>query len=497
MSSIKAQITELNKLSSGKLYDFEEIKDVKNNIKGYFLLFETDKVAKETYELEYVVLDENLTKVTNGFITEMKLETFLIKSKRINCSVILNNNKILLRLSDDINGGMANEAYIRYRILDLKTNKLSDLFIYNKNELKINPTIDRKLKNYVDLFSQEMYFYDEVGLVVNSIDRDEKTKVETRFIAAFDENYKELWKYNYNVSENKEKKKQINCIKSDKDVIVFFNHSINKNYSFINEYSLIFLNSKTGKLINEFFLPNVDKYAYKVVDCFINNNEIKILGNYSNKSYYGHIDDVENKGLFSFSFSKDKGKLTKSDYLNWEDLSGKLEINKNGYIKNEGYLFIHNMLPLDNNKLIVVCETFEQSPIKTNNMYFLELTEKFKLNQVFQIDKFKNKFPNTNAHSNDIKKYGLFDFIDYHDLGDNEFLFFLNDNEKNSKNRKKNTLYSIVSYSDGVFKKQTLNLKTESSSINIYPSKKGYAMFIEDFDLQGKPTELRLEKINY
>ncbi len=142
-------------------------------------------------------------------------------------------------------------------------------------------------------------------------------------------------------------------------------------------------------------------------------------------------------------------------------------------------------------------ETFEQSPIKTNNMYLIELSEKFKLNQVFQIDKFRNKFPRTIAHSNDIKKNGLFDFIDYHDLGDNEFLFFMNDNEKNSKNRKKNTLYGIVSYSDGVFKKQTLNLKTESSSMNIYPSKKGYAMIVENFDLFGKPTELRLEKINY
>lgn len=494
---IEAQITDLQKISKGRFYDSDIIRDQNNNIKGYFLLFETDKVAKETVELEYVVLDENLTKVTNGFITEMKFESLLIKSKRIKCSVTLNKDKLLLRLSDEINGGMANEAYLRYRILDLKTNELSDLFLFNKNELKLNPSIDRKMKNYVDNFSQEMYFFNDIGLVVDAKDRDDKTKVETRYISSFDDNYKELWKYKYDINENRENKKQITYLKSNKDVIVFFNHTTDKNYSYINDYSLIFLNSKTGKLISEFSFPNVDKNAYKVVDCFIKDKEITILGNYSNKSYYGHINDDENKGLFNFTFSKETGKLIKSNYLNWEDLSSKLDINKNGFIKKEGYIFIHNMLPLDNEKMIVVCETFEQSPIKTNNMYFLELTKDFKLNQVFQVDKFRNKFPRTDAHSNDIKRYGLFDFIDYHDLGDDEFLFFLNDNEKNTTNRKKSTLYGIVSYSEGVFKKQILDLKTETSSISIFPSKKGYIMFIEDFDLKAKPTELRLEKVNY
>lgn len=496
-TAINAQVTDLQKISNGRFYDSDVIRDQNNNIKGYFLLFETDKIAKETVELEYVVLDENLIKVTNGFISEMKFESLLIKSKKIKCSVSLNKDKLLLRLSDDINAGMSNEAYLRYRILDLKTNKLSDLFLFNKNELKLNPSIDRKMKNYIDNFSQEMYFFNEVGLVVDAKDRDEKTKIETRYISNFDENYKELWKYKYDISENKEKKKQINFLKSDKDIIVFFNHAVDKNYTFINEYSLLFLNSTTGNLINEFPFPNQDKYAYKVVDCYLNENEITILGNYSNKSYYGHINDTENIGLFNFTFSKENGKLIESKYLNWENITDKLDINKKGFVKKEGYIFIHNMLQLSDQKTIAVCETFEQSPIKTNNIYFLELTKDFKINQIFQVDKFRNKFPRTEAHSNNIKRYGLFDFIDYQDLDDDEYLFFLNDNEKNTKNRNKSTLYGIVSYSEGTFKRQTLDLKTETSSISIFPSKKGYVMFVEDFDLKGKPTELRLEKVNY
>lgn len=95
-SVIQAQVIDLEKLSRGKLYSSDEIKDQNNNIKGYFLLFENDKVAKETYELEYIVLDENLTKVTNGFITEMKFESWIVSAEKIKATVSIFNNKLLI-----------------------------------------------------------------------------------------------------------------------------------------------------------------------------------------------------------------------------------------------------------------------------------------------------------------------------------------------------------------------------------------------------------------
>jgi hypothetical protein len=54
-SILQAQIVDLQKLSKGRLYFSDVIKDENNNLRGYFLLFETDKIAKETYQLEYVV----------------------------------------------------------------------------------------------------------------------------------------------------------------------------------------------------------------------------------------------------------------------------------------------------------------------------------------------------------------------------------------------------------------------------------------------------------
>lgn len=491
-----SQITNLNKLSSGRFYTSKDIKDSDNNIKGYFLLFENDKIAKETYQLEYVVLDENLTKVTSGMITEMKFESFLVDAKKINIALWLNKTKLLIEFVDDF-GEV--QAYRRYRILDVTTNKLSEPFIFNNNEIQKNPVFDRKMSNYKENESQQIAFYEGVGLVVNSKDINKKEVVKEKYLAHYDADFNQVWKYVYENVDNTEAKKfkSLEYLKSDKEVIVLFNHRSKKNGIYVNDYTSLFINSQTGKLISEFNFPQTDKYAYKVVDCKLTTDKIYLLGNYSAKSEFGNTNDTENLGLFEFVFDKKTGKQTINKYLSWKEISGKIDVNTKGYVKKEGYLFIHNMLLLENGKIIVVAETFIQSPITTNNMYFFELTSNFTFNQVFEVSKFRNKFPSTLAHSNNIKKYGLFDFTDYQELGDDEYLFYLNDNEKKSKNRKKSLLYGIVSYSDGKFKRQTLDLKTETSSIYAMNAKKGYLVLIENFDEKNKPTEIRLEKINY
>ena len=491
-----AQITNLNKLSSGRLYASEDIKDADNNIKGYFLLFENDKVAKETYQLEYVILDENLTKVTSGILTEMKFESFLVDAKKIDVALWLDKTKLLIEFVDDF-GEV--KAYRRYRILDVATNKLSEPFIFNKNAIQKNPAFDRKMSNYKENESDFMSFYEGVGLIVHSKFTDKKEKVTEKFLAHYDSDFKQVWKFIYEDIENTESKrfKNLEYLKSDKDVIVMFNHCGKKNGTYVNDFTSLFIDAQTGKLIKEFNFPLTDKYAYKVVDCKITEDKIYLLGNYSAKSEYGNTNDTNNLGLFKFVFDKKTGKQDVNKYLSWKEISAKLDVNEKGYIKKEGYLFIHNMLLLEDDKIVVVAETFIQSPITTNNMYFFELTPKFTINQVFEVTKFRNKFPNSLAHSNDIKKYGLFDFKNYQKLSDDEYLFYLSDNEKKSKNRKKSLLYGIVSYSDGQFKRQTLDLKTETSSIYTMNAKKGYLVLIEDFDEKNKPTEIRLEKINY
>ena len=494
IGNMYAQMTDLAKLSRGKLYSSDVIKDKKNNIKGYFLLFETDKVAKETYELEYVVLDENLTKVTNGFITEMKYESWLVSADRVKVSVTLEKNKLLLQLADYINGV---EYFKRYRMLDIPSNTLSEPFLFNKDSLKINPKFDRKISSISDNMGENMFFYNGVGLIADSKTLSKKHKLTERKLLHYDNDYKEVWSFKYNGIEDK-KLRDLTYLNSDSEVIVMFNHYTKNNgeKTYLNELSLLFIDSETGKLRKEFAFPKPDENTYRVADCEIVDDKIYVMGNYAKEQKYGFVNDAENKGLFKFVFDKATGKVIDSKYLLWENIGKGLDVNKNGKVKKEGNIYIHDMLPLSNGKVIAVAETFINDPIITNNMYLFELTDNFSVAQVFEITKFRNKFPRTGAYSEEIKKYGLFDFIDYQDLNDDEYLFFLNDNEKNSRNSNKSTLYGIVSYSDGKFNRQTLNLKTETSTIKANNAKKGYMMIVEDFDEKGKSTEIRLEKIN-
>lgn len=491
--TMQGQITNLNKLSQGKFYSSDVIRDNNNSIKGYFVLFESDKIAKETVELEYVVLDENLQKVTNGFIKEMIFESWLMDADKITVRASLYKNKLLLHFADYDEGV---EIFNRYRVLDIKSNEMSEPFIFNSDSLKVNPEFSRKMVGWKNFESEKIDSYDKVGLVVDSKVFNKKKKLTKRFLAHYDDNLKEVWRWNYS-DINDKRVKYLTCLKSDEEVIVLFNHyEKNGSYTYVNNVSSIILDAKNGKVRNEFDFPNLDKLSYRVVDCVIKEDKIYLMGDYSKKSKYGHIDDLENIGMYSFTFDKASGKLLSSDYLKWESLVGKLDINKKGYVKKEGYMYPHNMLLKDDGNIIVIAETFMQSPVTTNNMYFFELDNKLAVKQLFEVAKFKNKYPSTAAHSTTIKRYGYFDFMDYQVLGDDEYLFFLNDNEKNSRNRKASTLYGIVSYSDGKFKRQTLNLKTETSTIKAYGAKKGYLLLIENFDV-SKPAEFRLEKINY
>ncbi|RWX03760.1 DUF6770 family protein [Flavobacterium cerinum] len=489
------QITNLSKLSKGKFYSSDVIKDEKNNIKGYFILFESDKVAKETVELEYVVLDENLTKVTNGFMTEMKYESWLIDAEKITVGVSLYKNKLLLELADYANGV---SLFQRYRILDVVTNEMSKPFDFIKGSLRLNPVFDRKNSNMSNNMSENISFYDGVGMMVHSKTLNKKEGRTKRYLAHYNDDLKEEWKYEYSEVEDK-KKKILTYLASDEDVIVLFNRYTKNNNegTYLPEVSTLFLDAKKGTLRKEFQFPELDKFSYRVVDCVITNDKVYLMGNYAKGNKYASLDDTENIGLYKLVFNKKTGELLDKNYFKWESLVGKLDIKKNGYVRKEGQLYTHNMLLKSDGNIIAVTEAFINKPIITNNMYFLELDDKFEVKDLFEVTKFRNKFPGTNAYSSDIKNYGMFDFIDYQDLGDDEFLFFLNDNEKKSKNRKKSTLYGIVSYSDGKFKRQTLDLKTETSNIKAYNSKKGYLMLVENFDEKNKSTEFRLEKINY
>jgi hypothetical protein len=487
---VMAQMVELSKLSTGKLYDSDVIKDEKNNIKGYFLLFESDKIQKETFILEYVVLDENLTKVTNGYIEEMKYSSLLLKADKITTEISLYNNKLLIELNDDTENG---KFFRRYRTLDLSNNKMSEIFIFRNGKVEIKPELDRKLKNFDANQTDKIIGVNGVGFVAIKEEKDQTGK--EKFLVCMDDNFNKSWKTTYEVTKNEYGFKELEFLDSSNKYIIFSNHYTKGGY-YKPVNSIMSFDANTGKLNFEFLFSNQDKCTYKIVDSYVNNEELTLLGNYSKKSDYGFINDEENLGLFKIILNLKTGKVLEEKFLNWTELSSKIEINKYGEIKKEGFVFVHDLIQLSNGKTIAVCEAFKGNPVTTNNIYFIEISEKFSFNKILVAEKFRNKYPGTAAHSRKIKEFGAFDYMDFQDLDDDEFLFYFSDYEKKSKNRNQNTKFGIVSYSNEEFSKKQLNLKTDVSTILAYPAKKGYIMLIEFFDVKNKPSQIRLEKVN-
>lgn len=499
--SMQAQISKLNEFSKGKFYSSDVIIDDNNNVKGYFLLFETDKVAKEKYELEYVVLDENLTKVTNGFITEMKYESLLINASSIDVGVSLSGkNKLLITFLDNFkNSDLIRPGinFMRYRILDLETNELGPPFIFNNDKLLVDPVFDRTTTNWRNNQSEFIRPYDKLGFVVNSIDYFKGRRVTERYLKCFDENLKEKWKFVYEVNP-RNAIKTMGYLTSDEDVLVMLSQKARYReqrtlIEYQPEMSLMLIDSKEGTLRKEFIFPESSKISYSVKECKIRGDKLFVIGNYYTSDKYGILYNEKNLGLYSFVFDKSTGNLLSSDYLKWDSLKDKYEVDRKGYIK-RGFLFTHKMILKEDGDILVVVEPFLKKPV-TVTMLFFTLDSKLGIKDVFEVSKPRDE---STGKSGILKKPGEDDYLYYQNLGNDEYLFFLNDNDKVFYTRRNTqTKYGIVSYSEGKFKRQTIDFKTENSSIRAYNSKKGYMMLIENFDEKEKPTEFRLEKIHY
>lgn len=186
------------------------------------------------------------------------------------------------------------------------------------------------------------------------------------------------------------------------------------------------------------------------------------MGSYATYSNYSMVLDSNNLGLFRFVFDKSTGEMLTSCYLKWDSLKDKLDINENGLIKKD-HLYIHTILPEENGNVIVVTEAFENSSATTKNLCFFEFDDQFVLKDFFIVEKTKSKLSHYGAATWLMKNNDLFDITDYQNLGNDEFLFFFN----KMKRIPISTKYGIVSYANGAFKRQTLDLNRKQYYLSV------------------------------
>ena len=147
----------------------------------------------------------------------------------------------------------------------------------------------------------------------------------------------------------------------------------------------------------------------------------------------------------------------------------------------------------------MVGEGFEAAKnSKTKNIYTLVMDKDFKVKSFNEILKNKNSFDDLYAWGERLEKLNAFDFMYSQKIKEDEFVYYYQDNEKSNGILKDLTadkwVLGIITYADGEFKSQKLNLKTKKGNIRPSKAKKGYIILQE---ISKKENEIRLEKIEY
>lgn len=527
-----SQTVELAKLSSGKFVDYTMLWDnEKRDIYGYFYIFEKDETSKNVTQCEYVLLDKNLNKVSNGSFEVKKLSFGLLgMQKPQSYTPIYKNGYILIEMVYMVNSGKWRvPAATRCRLLDLKKNELSEEYTLEQDLTKTyNPDkIDTKqnipfgyyLVTPLKTIKELGYYRVNSNLGMNI----EKSKQTFYYV---NEKMENQWSYTYN--NEKIDSKQYNKI-TFADYYSFNNKNIlaaRKNFVGKKNETLIwkgvqpianylFFDKNNGKLLTEIspFALKTKKEAVKEVEnqkIFI--DEKKMSATFINLTMRTKEVFLNEKKITGFSrseYSLTDGKLQQQHFFQWNQLAKYLDINEYGFVKEQDdpdcYLYLHNVIFKENGNTLFVFEEYKPtgwgdfSGVKVNDMMIAELDTEMKVVNFRKIEKEKKTIRNgliMNGTWTD--RYGYFDYAGYQDLGNNDFLFFYYNKQKPEDGGKKQWIFGIVSYTNGQFAEQKLTLKSEDGSDMVITSaKKGYIMVYETFKDKKKSAEVRLEKINY
>ncbi|MDR1876802.1 MAG: hypothetical protein LBQ84_04190 [Flavobacteriaceae bacterium] len=516
-----SQMVELKKLSAGKiitrtmLYDHE-----KEDVYGYFYIFEKDKISKKEGLYEYVLLDKNLNKVISGEFKEQKLS--FLKYFYFYC--IYKKGFISITVQDALL--MNYSLRSRHRLLDVKENKLSDSFTWLPDLTKEYNPVDRKGKEYVSFFFHNNFGYQ----LFTPMETYKKLSGERNEIHFINEKLEPVWSYSYNKEKNKTEYNSIYFVDSDNkhnnNIIVAARHFNGKGNEAkikrgeLPQANFLFFNKNDGKLITEISTlgkKTAEKEIKDVAGHKIFVNEQKNVVTFINRTMNTKkviLDEDLIQGFSKIEYSLSDGKELKRDYFSWNQLSDHLDIDENGYVREKddpnGYLYPHNTLMKENGNIIFILEEYRplrgsvvlsiSSPgAKVNDLFLVELDKDMKLVQFKRIEKEKKTIRNGIKMSGSlVDYYGYFDYAGYQDLDNDNYLFFYYNKQEPEGGGKKQWMLGIVSYIDGKISEQKLPLKSEDGSrMTITPAKKGYVIIYETFKDKDRSSELRLEKINY
>ncbi len=473
----------------------------KNQIKGYFLLYQSDKIDRHTNQYTLQILDENLNKVKDIKFEDSKNIMLLESSYNENTISFLFKNEDQKTLDMKIYDFDGKLKYTYSREFDRRTDDL--------------------MKQYVSMHTDEgmnhnVFDVGDEGFASVLPLRDGKHRTYEL------DYYSSVSKKQFTYTPEDAEKFAIAEYLGSTDSLVLLNVM---NYSHVGKDAtshLIGINIYTKK--KQFDISADEEktpFTPMSVQQLDGTNDLLVMGSYFESG--ANVLKDNSKGLAIYEVTKD-GKVVNKTLNSWDgDFSKYLTISSKGRIDNVGYMYIHKVIHASDGKFFVVGEGYKRTAsvagiatavlsagrayngvtkMTITDMVVMEFDNRFKLTGATIYDK-----PNSSALDMTgaadmnsqhmiamyLKTVGAFDYE--FTTGDDDFSNFsicYSDWEKTADF--KGETFTSIHYNGKKFNVDKLPLKSKASSLKVFPAKAGSVMILEYFK-KDKRLDFRLEKL--
>jgi hypothetical protein len=475
-------------------------------IKGYFLFYQSDKIDKRTNEYTLQILDDNLNKVKDIKFTDSRTINLLESS--------YNGSEILFMFYD------SDQKMLDYRVYGAD----------GKQKFNYTRPIDRKTRNYIDGYAmydneeaqnKNLFSIENKGFVTCIPVREGKQY--TYEISFYQSDKKKSWTY---VPADPERIASPTYLGSSDSVAVFEVVKRARLMSNKHESWLMGVYLQNGKKAFE-FETNQEKFNFfpMGITTVANSSEFLLMGPYFDKDDKVMKDKSLGLGVWIMN---NQGKVVNSKYNSWaEDISKHLKVNAKGRVDELGYIYFHRILQTSDGNIFAIGEGYKKqasalgigAAVLTgalggrSNMS----TTKMKITDILMLQ-FNNKFDLTKAeifdkNSNNIELLSGSEFVSAPVLATHIKYFYDGFDYTFSQTDKAHSLFTVgytdyvrskdykgltfntISYYNNSITTDKIELKTNSSRMRIMPAKTGSVMILEYFK-KAKRLDMRLEKVN-
>lgn len=491
------KVFEMKPQTSGIIRQGEEVK-------GYYFFYQEDKVAPKQIQYRLRVLDENLANVTD--------ESFVgPKSLRLEEGTF-NGTDLMFKFTDD-------EAYkYLFRVYGNNGKLIKQL---EKVTTKKDSERANLVKSFAGGFETTLCPIGKVGFVHIMVVDQPQVGFEIQFFPK-DRDF-QGWTYRTDPASKMTETAQFICA-DEKQVLL----QVLKRKSFLSseiDAYLLGIDLATGKKKFEVLLRDSNNSFF-----LLNGFKDKTTGNCLLFGNFTAIGDHSLKdnilGLVGLQVDAN-GKFVYCRKVSWEqDVAKFLPVDYKGKIEEIGYVHFHKILQTADGKIYAIGEQYRKAlapgglavsvltggqgasdfKMIIQNLMVFEFDTEFKISGIHEIEKQPTevRLPTSTGVSGPtllgywLNYYGGFDYRYAHTTHDGSaFTVCMTslEGEQGVKEKKGNWVFKTVNHSANGYTSDKIDLKTESTTVDVMEAKAGY-LLIYEYDEVLKKVDLRLEKIN-